>query len=48
MVSYVSLYPWRGGFRDLTVMFIGLFRAGVFLFEAVKQYRGLAFMKEKE
>ena len=48
MVSYVSYWPWRGDFRDLTVMFIALFSAGAFLFEAVKQYRGLAFMKKTE
>ncbi|MCW4050667.1 MAG: hypothetical protein NWE89_13130 [Candidatus Bathyarchaeota archaeon] len=46
MVSYVSVYPWRGDFRDLTTMFIGLFSAAAFLFEAVKQYRGLSFMKD--
>ena len=46
MVSYVSLYPWRGDFRDLTVMFIALFSAAAFLFEAVKQYRGLEFMRK--
>jgi hypothetical protein len=48
MVSYVSYWPWRGDFRDLTVLFIALFSAGAFLFEAVKQYRGLAFMKDNE
>jgi len=46
MVSYVSYWPWRGDFRDLTVMFIALFSAGAFLFEAVKQYRGLEFMRK--
>ena len=25
LVSYVSYYPWRGDFRDLTTLFIGLF-----------------------
>ncbi len=45
IVSYISFWPWRGDFRDLTVMFIGMFSASAFLFEAVKQYRGLAFMK---
>lgn len=48
MVSYVSYWPWRGDFRDLTVMFIALFSAGAFLFEAVKQYRGFALLKETE
>jgi hypothetical protein len=41
MVSYVSFWPWRGDFRDLATLFIGLFSASAFLFEAVKQYRGL-------
>jgi hypothetical protein len=27
-------------------MFIALFSAGAFLFEAVKQYRGLEFMRK--
>jgi len=48
MVSYVSFWPWRGDFRDLATLFIGLFSAGAFLFEAVKQYRGLTFMKKEE
>jgi hypothetical protein len=47
MVSYVMYWPWRGDFRDLVTLFIGLFSAGAFLFEAVKQYRGLAFMKHE-
>lgn len=47
MVSYVSLWPWRGDFRDLATLFIGLFSACAFLFEAVKQYRGLTFMKKE-
>ncbi len=47
LVSYVSYYPWRGDFRDLTTLFIGLFSAGAFLFEAVKQYRGLDFMRSE-
>ena len=47
LVSYVSYYPWRGDFRDLTTLFIGLFSAGAFLFEAVKQYRGLDFMRKE-
>ncbi len=47
LVSYVSYYPWRGDMRDLTTLFIGLFSAGAFLFEAVKQYRGLDFMRKE-
>ena len=48
MVSYLSFWPWRGDFRDLATLFIGLFSAAAFLFEAVKQYRGLSFMKKEE
>ena len=47
MVSYVMYWPWRGDFRDLVTLFIGLFSAGAFLLEAVKQYRGLDFMKQE-
>ena len=47
MVSYLSFWPWRGDFRDLATLFIGLFSAAAFLFEAVKQYRGLSFMKKE-
>lgn len=47
LVSYVSYYPWTGDMRDLTTLFIGLFSAGAFLFEAVKQYRGLDFMRKE-
>jgi hypothetical protein len=48
LVSYVIYWPWRGDFRDLVTLFIGLFSAGAFLFEAVKQYRGLDFMKKDD
>jgi hypothetical protein len=47
LVSYVMYWPWRGDFRDLVTFFISLFSAGAFLFEAVKQYHGLDFMKQK-
>jgi hypothetical protein len=46
MLSYLSFYPWRGDARDLTVLFIGLFSVGAFVAEAVKQYRGLSFLKK--
>ncbi len=46
IVSYISYWPWRGDFRDLTTLFIGLFSAAAFLFEAVKQYRGLDLLKK--
>ncbi|MBD3173388.1 hypothetical protein GF326_13065 [Candidatus Bathyarchaeota archaeon] len=48
LVSYVMYWPWRGDFRDLVTLFIGLFSAGTFLFEAIKQYRGLDFMKKDD
>lgn len=47
LVSYVIYWPWRGDFRDLLTLFIGLFSSGAFLFEAIKQYRGLDFMKKE-
>ena len=47
LVSYVIYWPWRGDFRDLLTLFIGLFSSGAFLFEAIKQNRGLDFMKKK-
>ena len=46
MISYLTFYPWRGDFRDLTVLAITLFSISAFLFEAVKQYRGLRLMKQ--
>jgi hypothetical protein len=46
MVSYIIYWPWRGDFRDLVTLFIGLFSAGAFIFEAVKQYHGLNFLKK--
>jgi hypothetical protein len=45
LVSYIVYWPWRGDFRDLVTLVIGLFSAGAFLFEAFKQYHGLDFMK---
>ena len=48
LMSYVLYWPWRGDFRDLVTLFIGLFSAGGFLFEAIKQYRGLDFMKKED
>jgi hypothetical protein len=39
--SYLLLYPWRGDFRDLTVLAVILFSIIAFSFEALKQYRGL-------
>jgi hypothetical protein len=45
-ISYLTLWPWRGDFRDLTVLFIGFISASAFIFEAVKQYRGLCFKKK--
>jgi hypothetical protein len=39
--SYLLLYPWRGDFRDLTVLSVILFSIIAFSFEALKQYRGI-------
>jgi hypothetical protein len=46
LISYVLYWPWRGDFRDLVTLFIGLISSSAFLFEAVKQYHGLDFMKK--
>jgi hypothetical protein len=48
MISYLSFYPWSGDARDLTVLFIGLFSIGAFIGEALKQYRGLSFLKKDQ
>lgn len=45
--SYLSFYPWRGDARDLTVVFISLFSICAFIFEAIKQYRGLTLLKKQ-
>ncbi len=42
MLSYVTFWPWRGDFRDLVVLAVTLFSVSTFLFEAMKQYRGLS------
>ena len=47
MVSYVVFWPWRGDFRDLVVLGVTLFSVSAFLFEAVKQYRGLSAWKRE-
>ena len=47
MVSYLTFWPWRGDFRDLTVLGVTLFSILAFLFEAVKQYRGLSTWKKE-
>jgi len=48
MISYLSFYPWRGDARDLTVIFVALFSIGAFVFEAIKQYRGLSVLKKED
>jgi len=45
LVSYVLFWPWRGDFRDLTVLVVCLFSVAAFSFEAFKQYRGLSVWK---
>ena len=47
MLSYVTFWPWRGDFRDLVVLAVTLFSIPTFLFEAVKQYRGLSAWKRE-
>ena len=47
MLSYVAFWPWRGDFRDLVVLAATLFSISTFLFEAVKQYRGLSAWKRE-
>jgi hypothetical protein len=47
MFSYVAFWPWRGDFRDLVVLTVTLFSVSAFLFEAVKQYRGLSTWKRE-
>ena len=47
MLSYVAFWPWRGDFRDLVVLAATLFSVSTFLFEAVKQYRGLSAWKRE-
>ena len=48
LVSYVLFWPWRGDFRDLMTVSVTLFSIAAFLFEAVKQYRGLSAWKNEE
>jgi hypothetical protein len=48
MLSYVTFWPWRGDFRDLVVLAVTLFSISAFLFEAVKQYRGLSACKRED
>ena len=48
LVSYVLFWPWRGDFRDLVTVSVTLFSVAAFLFEAVKQYRGLSAWKKED
>ena len=48
LVSYVLFWPWRGDFRDLVTVSVTLFSIAAFLFEAVKQYRGLSVWKKED
>jgi hypothetical protein len=48
LVSYVLFWPWRGDFRDLVTVSVTLFSIAAFLFEAVKQYRGLSAWKKED
>lgn len=48
LASYVLFWPWRGDFRDLVTVSVTLFSVAAFLFEAVKQYRGLSAWKKED
>lgn len=48
LASYVLFWPWRGDFRDLVTVSVTLFSIAAFLFEAVKQYRGLSVWKKED
>jgi len=48
LASYVLFWPWRGDFRDLVTLSVTLFSVAAFLFEAVKQYRGLSVWKKED
>ena len=47
LASYILFWPWRGDFRDLVTVSVTLFSIAAFLFEAVKQYRGLSIWKKE-
>ena len=47
LASYILFWPWRGDFRDLVTVSVTLFSIAAFLFEAVKQYRGLSTWKRE-
>ena len=48
LTSYVVFWPWRGDFRDVVVLIVTLFSIVAFLFEALKQYRGLSVWKRED
>jgi hypothetical protein len=48
LASYVLFWPWRGDFRDLVTVSVTLFSIAAFLFEAIKQYRGLSVWKKED
>jgi hypothetical protein len=47
LFTYVAIWPWWGDYRDLTVLGVTMFSILAFLFEAVKQYRGLSTWKRE-
>lgn len=47
LASYILFWPWRGDFRDLVTVSVTMFSIAAFLFEAVKQYRGLSIWKKE-
>jgi hypothetical protein len=48
LASYVLFWPWRGDFRDLVTVSVTVFSIAAFLFEAIKQYRGLSVWKNEQ
>ncbi|MGD2142687.1 MAG: helix-turn-helix domain-containing protein [Candidatus Bathyarchaeota archaeon] len=48
LVSYILFWPWRGDFRDLVTLAVTLLSIAGFLFEAIKQYRGLSVWKKED
>ena len=47
LTSYLMYYPWTGDFRDLPVISIGFISVSSFIYEALKQYRGLWVLKSE-
>ena len=48
LASYLFFYPMTWDFRDLVTVTVTLFSIAAFLFEALKQYRGLSAWKRED